>query len=128
MPEGHTIHRLARAHTQSFAGAPVEVTISERAPGDDTARTAFLGIGISPEQGSTQGVLITGAESGTPAEAGGRWYLADLSGAAVPLLGQDSLWPLLAVSGGHPVTVAGEWSPAGLTPLTVWHGDRAVPL
>jgi hypothetical protein len=66
--------------------------------------------------------------AGTPAEAGGRWYLADLSGAAVPLLGQDSLWPLLAVSGGHPVTVAGEWSPAGLTPLTVWHGDRAVPL
>ncbi|MCW2546954.1 MAG: DNA-(apurinic or apyrimidinic site) lyase, partial [Mycobacterium sp.] len=26
MPEGHTIHRLARAHTQSFAGAPVEVS------------------------------------------------------------------------------------------------------
>jgi hypothetical protein len=32
------------------------------------------------------------------------------------------------VSGGNPVTVAGEWSPAGLTPLTVWHGDRAVRL
>jgi endonuclease-8 len=26
MPEGHTIHRLARAHTESFAGAPVYVT------------------------------------------------------------------------------------------------------
>ena len=36
--------------------------------------------------------------------------------------------PLLAISGGHPVTVAGEWSPAGLTALTAWHGDRAVPL
>ncbi|HUA31843.1 MAG TPA: SWIM zinc finger family protein [Streptosporangiaceae bacterium] len=66
--------------------------------------------------------------AGTPAKDSGRWYLADLSGAAVPLLGQDSLWPLLAVSGGHPVTVAGEWSPAGLIPLTVWHGDQAVPL
>ena len=66
--------------------------------------------------------------AGTPAKDRGRWHLADLSGAAVPLLGQDSLWPLLAVSGGHPVTVAGEWSPAGLIPLTVWHGDRAVPL
>jgi hypothetical protein len=66
--------------------------------------------------------------AGTPVEAGGRWYLADSSGAAVPLLGQDSLWLLLAVSGGHPVTVAGEWSPAGLMPLTVWHGNRAVPL
>jgi len=66
--------------------------------------------------------------AGAPAQAGGRWCLADSAGAAVPLLGHDCLWPLLAVSGGHPVTVAGEWSPAGLTPLTVWHGDRAVPL
>jgi hypothetical protein len=54
--------------------------------------------------------------------------LADESGAAVPLLGRDSLWLLLAVSGGEPVTVAGEWSADGLTPLTVWHGDQAVRL
>jgi SWIM zinc finger len=66
--------------------------------------------------------------TGTPAASGGRWYLVDPSGAALPLLGQEAAWPLLAVSGGHPVPVAGEWSPAGLTPLTTWHHDRAVPL
>jgi len=66
--------------------------------------------------------------AGTPGAAGGRWHLVDSSGAALPLLGQESLWPLLAISGGHPVTVAGEWSPAGLTALTAWHGDRAVSL
>jgi len=66
--------------------------------------------------------------AGTPAAAGGRWYLVDRSGAALPLRGQEALSPLLAVSGGHPVTVAGEWGPAGLTALTAWHGDRAVPL
>jgi SWIM zinc finger len=66
--------------------------------------------------------------AGTPADAGGRWYLVDRSGAALPLVGQESLWPLLAASGGHPVTVAGEWGPAGLTALTAWHQDRAVPL
>jgi SWIM zinc finger len=66
--------------------------------------------------------------TGTPVQAGDRWYLADSSGAALPLLGRESLWRLLAVSGGHPVTVAGEWSPAGLTALTVWHGDQAVQL
>ena len=66
--------------------------------------------------------------AGTPVQAGERWYLADSSGGALPLLGRESLWRLLAVSGGHPVTVAGEWSPAGLTALTVWHGDQAVPL
>jgi hypothetical protein len=66
--------------------------------------------------------------AGVPAAAGGRWYLVDRSGAALPLAGQEPLWPLLAVSGGHPVTVAGEWGPAGLTPLTAWHADRPVPL
>jgi SWIM zinc finger len=60
--------------------------------------------------------------------AGDRWYLVDETGAAVPLRGQDSLWQLLAVSGGNPVTVAGEWSASGLTPLTVWYGDQAVRL
>ena len=61
-----------------------------------------------------------------PGEPG--WRLADPAGLAVPLLGQESLWRLLAVSGGQPVCVAGELSPAGLTALTVWHGDQAVRL
>jgi len=65
---------------------------------------------------------------GTPVVAEHRWHLADSAGEALPLLGEECLWPLLAVSGGHPVTVAGEWSPAGLTALTVWHGDLAVRL
>ncbi|MEU6998584.1 SWIM zinc finger family protein [Nonomuraea sp. NPDC046570] len=32
-------------------------------------------------------------------------------------------WRLLAVSGGHPVTVAAEWTPRGLIPLTTWYDD-----
>jgi hypothetical protein len=71
--------------------------------------------------------------TGTPAAPGGgprenRWRLIDPAGAALPLKERESLWTLLAVSGGHPVTVAGEWHPDGLLPLTVWHGDRAVAL
>jgi len=66
--------------------------------------------------------------TGTPVVSAGGWYLSDTSGAGLPLLGLERLWTLLAVSGGHPVTVAGEWSPAGLIPLTVWHGGLAVPL
>jgi hypothetical protein len=57
-----------------------------------------------------------------------RWQLIDRTGAALPLAERESLWTLLAVSGGQPVTVAGEWHPDGLLPLTVWHGDRAVAL
>ena len=94
-------------------------------PGDLTALLGDWAAALEQDPWLTEWPAVL---AGTPAEGRGRWYLADSSGAAVPLLGQDSLWLLLAVSGGHPVTVAGEWSPAGLTPLTVWHGNRAVPL
>jgi len=67
-----------------------------------------------------------GAGNGTAARS--RWHLIDPAGAALPVKDRDSLWTLLAVSGGHPVTLAGEWHPDGLLPLTVWHRDRAVSL
>jgi SWIM zinc finger len=73
-----------------------------------------------------------GARDGARALDGGRpgnrWRLLDPGGVALPLADRDSLWTLLAVSGGHPVTVAGEWHPDGLLPLAVWHRDRAVAL
>ncbi|GHD24248.1 hypothetical protein GCM10007147_20050 [Nocardiopsis kunsanensis] len=64
-----------------------------------------------------------------PARRGEDWYLADRSGDALPL-GTPGPWKLLAVTGGRPATVAGEWSPRdGFTPLTVWPQDApAVPL
>ncbi len=75
-------------------------------------------------------------EPGRPADGGTaagtltwhRWHLIDEAGNALALADRDSLWMLLAVSGGHPVTVAGEWHLDGLTALTTWHGDQAVPL
>jgi hypothetical protein len=67
--------------------------------------------------------------SGIPVPAGPGWQLADPAGQAVPLrLSGSDIWPLVAVSGGRPVTVAGEWADGGLRPLTVWHGDQAVAL
>lgn len=35
-------------------------------------------------------------------------------------------WRLLAVSGGHPVTVAAEWTPRGLRPLSTWDEEGRV--
>ncbi|MEU8246146.1 SWIM zinc finger family protein [Nonomuraea sp. NPDC048916] len=41
-----------------------------------------------------------------------------------PLHPRDhDLWRLLAVSGGHPVTVAAEWTPHGLRALTTWDDE-----
>jgi hypothetical protein len=63
-----------------------------------------------------------------PVVHGDRWALVDREGAALPLTDRIDPWPLLAVSAGAPITVAGEWSAAGLRPLTCWDGDRAVRL
>ena len=53
-----------------------------------------------------------------PSRAGEPWHLADPDGAAVRLVGVTSEpWPLLAASGGQPVDVFGEWTPAGFSPV-----------
>jgi hypothetical protein len=59
----------------------------------------------------------------------GRWYLVDAKGDGLPLRPDiPEPWPLVAVAGAEPVTVAAEWSAAGLRPLTVWTEDRMVRL
>ncbi len=54
----------------------------------------------------------------------------DADGDALPLhAGAGDCWPLFALSAGRPVTLAGEWTPRGLWPLTAWdEGGRAVTL
>jgi hypothetical protein len=57
--------------------------------------------------------------------------LSDADGDALPLHpGAGDCWPLFALSGGSPLTVAGEWTPRGLWPLTAWDKDEmmVVPL
>ncbi|MFI0372466.1 SWIM zinc finger family protein [Actinomadura sp. 1N219] len=55
--------------------------------------------------------------------AGGHLAVVDGAGDALPLRLGDP-WRLLALSGGGPVTMAGEWSPRGLRPLAAWHDDE----
>ena len=65
----------------------------------------------------------------TPGRAPGP-VVSDAAGDALPLHPDAGTgWTLLALSGGHPVTMAGEWTPRGLWPLTGWdEGGGAVPL
>jgi hypothetical protein len=51
-------------------------------------------------------------------------------GGALPLHpGAGDCWPLFALSGGRPVTLASEWTPRGLWPLTAWdEAGGVVPL
>jgi SWIM zinc finger len=67
--------------------------------------------------------------TGVPVPAGDGWQFADPSGQAAALVTEGTdIWPLVAISGGAQVTIAGEWSTDGLRPLTAWHGDTAVTL
>ncbi len=52
-------------------------------------------------------------------------FVIDADGDAVPLRTSDP-WRLLAVSGGRPVTLSGEWSHDGLVPLSAWHEEEGL--
>ena len=96
--------------------------------GDVDALLAYYAAGLEQDPWLTVWPALLTVTPVPPGPRGGRWRLVDRTGAALPLAESESLWTLLAVSGGHPVTVAGEWHPDGLLPLTVWHHDRAVAL
>ncbi len=57
--------------------------------------------------------------------AQGRLHVIDDAGEVLPLRAAEP-WRLLAVSGGNPVTLAGEWTPSGLRALAVWHRTEGV--
>jgi hypothetical protein len=103
-------------------------TVRSSPPGGDTVTGLLAGYAAAlaqdPWLDSWPAVLeVTPARSPAPA-------VSDAAGDALPLHPEAGPgWTLLALSGGHPVTVAGEWTPRGLWPLTAWdEGGRAVPL
>ncbi|GHJ49344.1 hypothetical protein Cs7R123_66860 [Catellatospora sp. TT07R-123] len=55
------------------------------------------------------------------------WHLVDADGDALPLdPAAGEPWRTAAVAGGGPVTLAAEWSPAGLRPLTAYTEGEVV--
>ena len=49
------------------------------------------------------------------------WWLQDPAGQVLPIVPSfQQGWELLATSGGHPVTVFGEWNGQWLLPLSLW--------
>ncbi|MFE9327814.1 DUF5691 domain-containing protein [Nocardia sp. NPDC052278] len=54
------------------------------------------------------------------------WYIAESDGTALPVAATEQPWRLLAVSGGHPVTLAAEWGVAGLVPISVFTAGEVV--
>ena len=66
-------------------------------------------------------------EAVIPESVRDRWRLRDLTHHWLPLDPQNVWnWELLALSGGHPITVAGEWDGLVFYPLSVWANERMV--
>jgi hypothetical protein len=69
-----------------------------------------------------------GLAGAVPVAADGRFSVVDPSGVALPMGGETDLTMLLAVSGGRPVDLFGEWDGYRFTPLTVQAGGELVSL
>ena len=113
------------------AATPLRAVVADR------AGTSLL-LGERPEGSSIASLLdeIAGTIGEDPWLEAWPAVLADVTPARSPepcVIGQDGQalplhpsadsWQLLAVSGGRPVTLAAEWTPRGLWPLTAWPAD-----
>lgn len=64
-----------------------------------------------------------------PVRRGEQWFARDSNGKLVSLRSESSDgWKLVALSGGHPITVFGEWNGRSLLPISVWAEGRYVEL
>jgi hypothetical protein len=65
----------------------------------------------------------------TPLRDGERWLVRDAEGLALPLAQRFTRgWRLLALSGGRPLALFGEWNGETLLPLSAWAENRFVVL
>jgi SWIM zinc finger len=119
-----------------YPGArPLRAVVATRSPAEPAGRPA--GVSVRAALADYAGALAADPwlerwpvllAAVTPATVDGGWALVDADGDALPLRAATDPWPLLAVSGGRPLTVAGDWSAAGLRPLSCWDGERPVRL
>lgn len=107
----------ARDAEVAFAAPPGFVTIAE-------ALAAMAEeLGKNPWQ---ERVLFT-LDEVVPVRSDGHWFVRDAAGLALPLAARSPTL-LLAISGGHPVRVVGEWSGERLHALAALEGAAHHPL
>ncbi|WP_406232606.1 DUF5691 domain-containing protein [Nocardia sp. NBC_01009] len=130
---------MADAHLHYYPGAaPLRALWGER----HGAAEPFTTFPIAAEAGSITAALDAHARAlgadpwlrswpilltdvvPVPTENG--WYIAESGGAAVPVVPIEQPWRLLGVSGGHPVTLAAEWTADGLVPISAFTAGEIV--
>ena len=64
-----------------------------------------------------------------PLRRGDQWFARDSDGKLMSLRCEtDTGWKLLALSGGYPITIVGEWSGRSLLPISAWADQRYVEI
>ncbi|TGE04877.1 SWIM zinc finger family protein [Hymenobacter fodinae] len=119
-PVGGTMPaELLEAYATGLARQPwlreLPVLLTGGVPQQTTTGAWVLQFPLSEATTSTSPALVTSAETDTPAEVSLPLACDELHG-----------WALRAVSGGHPLTVFGEWTGAAFRPLTHWPSPVAL--
>lgn len=63
-----------------------------------------------------------------PQRVNNQWFIIDTQHHALPINVQGDMWPLLALSGGHPISLFGEWDGYVLSALSAWTSNEAINL
>jgi hypothetical protein len=118
-----------------FPGAcPLRALIRERHPATEPM-TAMPGFGSIADALAAHAAALTRnpwlesfplpLQAVVPVENKGQWAARDAAGHRLPLaLGFAQGWHLLALSGGHPLALFGEWNGDHLTPLSTLVHDQ----
>jgi len=125
------------ADVHAYPGDPTRVAVGER-HGDPEPLRDVRGVGyaqvatawsrlLAADPWATALPVVLGAVAPVRGTRG-RWLLVDADGHASPVVGSEPPWRLLAVSGGHPVTVVGDRTVEGVRPVAAWTEDGLVPV
>jgi hypothetical protein len=63
-----------------------------------------------------------------PVTSQGRWWIVDEAKAELPLSLFRDVWKLVALSGGHPINLFGEWDGYSFLPISAYAEERFVEL
>lgn len=111
------------------ADEPVAVVEQLRVPSLSLAqaRQRFAALlAVDPWAGRMPAVLMVAPVP--PSRREEPWRVRDREGCCVALAGTTfEPWPLVALSGGEPIKIFGEWAPSGFRALSVLADDTGVP-
>ena len=95
-------------------------------PSSEQLLTAYAGVlALNPWVEAIPAPL----QSVIPMRRGEQWFVRDVNGRLLSLrLEPMSGWTLMALSGGHPIAIFGEWNGRSLLPISAWADGRYVEL